>query len=178
MKIFAGPGKCALNALQLVAGLVVSVGPVHGAQGAQTSVFEWRDAQGVVSYSQSAPPATVKNFTVKKIETQTFSPAQQQAIKAHLAREDAAMQAESARFRHRVASADARINAAIAHLARAEQALKAGREPRPGERKHNAGGGSRLLQSFFERQSRRDEAARQAREQLAIAYREREAIRP
>jgi hypothetical protein len=175
MKIFGSPR---ISALKHVAGLLVSVGLAHGAQGAQTTVFEWRDAQGVVSYSQSAPPAAVKNFTVKKIETQSFTAAQQQAIKAQLAYEDAEMQAESTRFRHRVASADALINAAIGHLARAEQALKAGREPRPGERKHNAGGGSRLLQSFFERQSRLDEAARQAREQLAVAYREREAIRP
>ena len=158
--------------------MALAFGVTHGALAAQASLYEWRDARGVISYSQFAPPAGVKNFTVREIDTQNFTPAQQLAIKAQLARGEGALQAESSQIRQRIASADAGVDRALANLAQAERALQPGREPLPGERLHNAGGGSRLLASYFERQRQLEKAVQQAREQLTEAYRLRDALQP
>ncbi len=161
-----------------VVAMALAFGVTQGALAAQTSVYEWRDASGVISFSQSAPPAGVKDFTIRKIDTQDFTPAQWLEIKAQLASDDAAPQADASQIRQRIASADAGVNRALDSLAQAERALKSGREPLPGERLHNAGGGSRLLASYFERQRQLEEAVQQAREQLTEAYRLRDAIQP
>ncbi len=160
-----------------VVAIGLALGVAHDALSAQTSVYEWRDASGVISYSQFAPPAGVKNLTVRQIDTKDFTPAQRLAIEAQLLRDDKAL-ADTSRIRERIASADAAVDLALVQLAQAERALKGGREPLPGERLHNAGGGSRLLASFFTRQRQLAETAQQAREQLTEAYRLRDAIQP
>ena len=55
-------------------------------------------------------------------------------------------------------------------LARAEQALRKGRTPLPGERRGLAGGGSRLDASYFARIQRLEDAVKAARQRLDKAY--------
>ena len=57
-------------------GLVVAsilVGVVQGALADQTKVYEWRDANGTLSYSQQQPaPGTQGGITCREIDTKTL----------------------------------------------------------------------------------------------------------
>lgn len=150
----------------------------HAVLAAPTPLYDWREPGGAVSYSQFPPPAKVQNDQTREVDTRSFTPAQKLAIRTQLGGEDAAAQADATHFRQRVVSADTGVNAALRQLNDAERALKSGREPRPGERRHNAGGGSRLLATYFERQRRLDEAVQQARDRLNEAYRLRDELQP
>ena len=155
----------------------LGLGSSYVARADQTRLYEWREPGGAVSYSQS-PPARGTKYAVREVDTQTFTPAQKLAIKSQLAGEQAATQAEAAYYRQRIATADAGVSSALSTLTSAERALRLGRAPGPGERRGNAGGGTRLLASFFERQRRLDEAVQHAREQLAAADQARGNIQP
>lgn len=67
---------------------------------ADQKVYEWRDARGVLSYSQQPPPSEAHGrVTTREIDTKTFTPTQRVAIAAHLAGIDATAAADSKRFR-------------------------------------------------------------------------------
>ena len=51
----------------------------------ETTVFEWREANGVTSYSQRPPPPGTRGVTSKSIDTQSFTPSQRAAVLAELA---------------------------------------------------------------------------------------------
>ncbi len=65
--------------------------------------------------------------------------------------------------------ASAELEAARARLAEAQQQFDAGKEPLPGERTGNAGGGSRLNESYWQRQAANEAAVARAREQVQRA---------
>ena len=144
----------------------------------QTKVFEWRDASGHVSYSNVAPPPGTKGVTSREIETRSFTPAQRIAIEAQLARVDAAGLAASKRFRDGVDAADLAIDAALRRLTRAEDALRAGRQPRAGDRIGTAGGYSRLRVGYLDRQQQLEDAVQAAQAGVDEAYRLRSTIVP
>jgi len=163
-------------------GLVVAsilVGVVQGALADETKVYEWRDANGTLSYSQQQPaPGTQGGITCRDIDTKTFTPAQQVAIAAHLARTDAAETADSKRFRGRVDAADRAVTETLRQLAAAERSLRTGRAPRGGERVGNAGGGTRLRADYFDRQTQLEAAVQTAHAKVDEAYRLRAEIKP
>ena len=144
----------------------------------ETKVFEWRDAKGVVSYSQNPPPPGTQGVTSREIETKTFTPAQRAAIKAHLAEIDAAAQADSALYREQVTAADQKVNRSLQSLSRAERAASDGRVPKAGERVGNVGGGSRLRSEYFDRQRQLEDAIQQAKGKVDEAYSLRSQIIP
>ncbi len=144
----------------------------------ETKVFEWRDSQGVVSYSQSPPPPGTRGVTSLEIDTKTFTPAQRAAVKANLAHIDAVERADSARFRAQVTAADQAVSRALRSLSQAERAARDGRAPRAGDRIGNAGGGSRLRPEYLDRQKRLEDAIQQARDCVDEAYRRRGQITP
>jgi hypothetical protein len=65
--------------------------------------------------------------------------------------------------------ASAQLDSARARLAEAQQRLEAGKEPLPGERTGNQGGGSRLNELYWQRQSANEAAVAQARDQVKRA---------
>ena len=143
-----------------------------------TKIYAWRDARGVVSYSQNPPPAGTRGATSREIDTRSFTPAQSAAVKSYLAGLDAAELADARRFRGQVDVADRAVGNAVQSLARAERAFHQGRAPVAGERVGNAGGGSRLRPAYFARQKQLELAVEQARARLSDAYRARGAISP
>lgn len=144
----------------------------------ETKIFEWRDAKGVTSYSQNPPPQGIRGVTSLEVDTKNLTPAQRAGVKAHLAQIDAAEQADSARFRGQIASADQTVNRALRSLSQAERAARDGRTPHAGERVGNAGGGSRLRSEYFDRQKRLEDAIQDARVSVDEAYRLRGQILP
>ena len=155
------------------------VGFVQGALADETKIYEWRDASGALSYSEQPPaPGTQGGITSREIDTKTFTPAQQVAIAAHLARTDAAETADSKRFRGQVDAADRVVTEALQQLAAAERSLRTGRTPRAGERVGNAGDGTRLRADYFDRQQQLDDAVQAAHAKVDEAYRRREEIKP
>ena len=165
-----------LQLLALTATFASCVGQVARAD--ETKVFEWRDAKGVVTYSQNPPPPGTPGVTSLEIDTKTFTPAQRAAVKAHLAQIDAAGQADSARFRAQVAAADQTVNRALRSLSQAERAARDGRAPHAGERIGNAGGGTRFRAEYFDRQKYLEDAIQQAKVRVEEAYRRRSQIIP
>ena len=144
-----------------------------------TKVYEWREPNGVVSFSKDLPPAG-SNGAVKtrEIDTRSFTASQIAAIKSRLARVDALEMADSKRFQVKLETADRNVAVALRQLAQAERSLHDGRTPRAGERLGNAGGGSRLLASYFERQKQLESAVREARTAVEQAYASRSEIAP
>ncbi len=143
-----------------------------------TKLYEWRDAKGVVSYSQQAPPSSARDVVRREIDTRSFTPAQQAAAKSYLGGLDAAELTDAKRFRRQVADADKSVDRALQALAGEERAFRQGRAPLAGERVGNAGGGTRLRPSYFDRQQRLELAVERARAQLADAYRARSDVKP
>ena len=167
------PGPVAGLVVALLLGLAVA----PGARAADTTkVYAWRSADGTVSYAQVPPPPGTPDVTSQEIDTRSFTPAQTAAVRAHLAGLDAAELAGARRFRQQLTADDMAVAGAVRALDRAERAFRQGREPLPGERVGNAGGGSRLRPAYFERQKRLELAVEQARTRLNDAYRARDGI--
>lgn len=160
-------------------GALMLAGVGQGALADETKVYEWRDASGALSYSQQPPPSgTQGGFTSREIDTKTFTPAQQVAIAAHLARINAAETAGSKRFRGQVNAADRTVTTALRQLAAAERSMRTGRAPLADERVGNAGGGSRLRADYFDRQKQLEAAVQTAHAKVDEAYRLRAEIKP
>lgn len=165
--------------LELLVLIVTFTGcAVQTALADETKIFEWRDAKGVVSYSQNPPPPGTQGVTSREIETRIFTPAQRAAVKAHLAQIDAAAQADSALYRAQITAADQNVNRALRSLSRAESAASKGRLPHAGERVGNAGGGSRLRSEYFDRQKQLEDAIHDAKVKVDEAYSQRSQIIP
>lgn len=165
--------------IQILA-LAAIVGPCAAnlAVAGETEVFEWREANGVISYSQKPPPTGTSGVTSREIDTKTLTPAQRAAVRARLAAVDAAQQADSARYRAELADADKAVARAVQALWAAEHAARSGRSPNAGERVGNAGGGSRLRTEYFARQKALEDTVQEARSQVDETYRKRSAIAP
>ena len=176
----AGPGIAArrVGARPLLVLLLLLCGDPAAMAATSTTLFEWRDAQGVVSYSQNPPPAGTRGATSREIDTRNFTPAQAAAVKSYLAGLDATQAADARRFRRQVNAADKAVATAVQELARAERAFRVGRVPLAGERVGNARGGSRLRPEYFARQKKLEVAAEQLRTKLSDAYRARNDIAP
>jgi len=166
------PGRPLVFAATLWAGLA------SAALADVTKVFEWREASGAVSFSQEAPPPGTKGVTVREVDSGTFTPAQKLAIRAQLARLDAAQRADATRFREQLTASDRAVNQALRRLTHAEQAVSDGRTPASGERVGNANGNSRLRNAYFDRQKQLEIRVQEARADVELAYRVRAELMP
>jgi hypothetical protein len=138
------------------------------------TIYEWRDAHGVKSFSQLPPPAGTPDVTSQQIQTQTLTPAERAAVKARLLGADANARAKAEAYQRQLDAADQAVNRALQALALAEQAARQGRTPQPGERVGIVGGHTRLRTDYFDRQSLLEQAVEQARARLNEAYRQRD----
>ena len=160
-----------MRSVQLVAAAAaLTFGQVGAVLADVTQVFEWREASGVLSFSQEPPPPGTMGVTVRVIETASLSPAQRLAIQVRLAGLEAAQQADAKRIANQSAAADRTVSLALQRLSTAEQAIRSGRAPRAGERVGNADGGTRLRTTYFDRQSALETAAQDARTGVEHAY--------
>lgn len=128
---------------------------------------------GEVTYASQPVPGARESI---RIEVEALSPEQRRAA-LELRREDRALAADIRTRENAWKRVDREILAAQKALARAESALRKGRTPLPGERRGNAGGGSRLTQAYFDRLRGLELSVERAKERLDRAYAARNALK-
>lgn len=160
-----------LNLSLCVVSFAISAATAH-AEG----LYKWRDKNGIVTYSQTAPQG-VDASAVETVHVTTLTPAQQRAALSLLRKDERTGNEYAKKLEQSWNRVDAKISAAIRDLHKAEAALKTGRAPQPGERLGNAGGGSRLTQGYFDRLHALEKNIDHARHTLDNAYQERNALR-
>lgn len=139
-------------------------------------LYKWRDKNGVVTYSQTAPQGADAG-AVETVNVNTLTPAQQRAALQLLHKDERTGNDYARKLEQSWNRVDAEISAALRDLHKAEAALKTGRAPQPGERLGNAGGGSRLTQAYFDRLHALEKKIDHAKLALDKAYQERNALR-
>lgn len=136
---------------------------------ADTLIYKWIDKDGVVSYSQSMPTEQgAHNVTTMKIDTLPVD--QQRAATRMLAQLEKLSNIETAAREKRLATADQRIDSALARLQQAEHKLSEGSTPTGYDRVGNVGGHARLRDTYFERISQLQADVDQAQQTLNNAY--------
>ena len=146
-----------------------------GAAGAATQyLYKAGEPDGsVTEAAQPAPDAT----RVERIDIQTLSPEQRRAAHRLLQRDQATIKRGYAIRQKEWQAADDGITRAQKALAHAEQALRNGRTPLPGERRGMVNGKSRLDAKYFARIKRLEDAVNAARKRLDRAYEARDNLR-
>ncbi|MEO8717811.1 MAG: DUF4124 domain-containing protein [Burkholderiales bacterium] len=137
-------------------------------------IYKSSGADGAVTYSSEPVPNAVK---IEKLDIKTLSAEQQRAALRLLRVEGKALESDYAARERAWNRVDREIVNATRALSRAEAALQTGREPLPGERRGNAGGGSRLSASYFERLHGLEAGVLKAKQRLDDAYRARNELR-
>ena len=149
-----------MSRISRIAAILVLALLAQGALG-QATLYKSILKDGRVVYGEKPAPDAVK---VEAIKTDTSK----QGIVPPTAKEStAAQQLNDAQ--ERKAAAGERVRALEEKVKQAEAALAAGKEPEPGERSGTAGGGSRLNDSYWERQKALEQAVGQAKAELANA---------
>ena len=161
----------ALSAFAFTAALALLPGAA-GAAG-QTIYKSW-EPDGRVSYAAQPEPNATK---VERIDIQTLSPEQRRAAHRLLQMDQATIKQGYAILQREWTKVDSEITRAQKALAHAEQALRKGRTPLPGERRGLAHGGSRLDAEYFARIKHLEDAVNAARERLDKAYQARNNLR-
>ena len=155
------------------AGLALLLG-VSGAPALQAqTLYEWHERNGTVVYSQF-PPAPKEGAAPRTIRLQDLAgPERATALRVAAQSVPAASPG-----RRPLALADARVGRAVSGLQRAEQALRGGQSPRPGERQHLVNGHSRLTKAYFDRIAGLEAQVARARAEVQAAYAQRDALVP
>jgi hypothetical protein len=141
------------------------------------SIYKSTGRDGMITYSSRPVPDARESV---ELDVQTLSPEQRRATqllrtqdKARSAQIDAELSARENEWRR----VDREILSAQKELAHAESAQQKGREPLPGERRENVGGGSRLSEAYFQRLHQAELRVEQARQHLDQAYAARNALK-
>jgi hypothetical protein len=134
-------------------------------------IYEWREPDGTLTYGQK-PPASTPAGMVRELHL----PAEPPSRRAAALRVQAAAQPAVSSDVRSLRRADARIALALTSLDKAENALRDGQQPRPGERRHLVNGHSRLTRAYFDRIASLEAAVTKAREALQAAYTERDSL--
>jgi hypothetical protein len=146
-----------------------------GAAGAAgQAIYKSWEPDGSVTYAAQPEPNATK---VQRIDIQTLSPEQRRAAHRLLLMDQATIKKGDAILQREWTKVDNDITRAQKALAHAEQALRDGRTPLPGERLGMRGGGSRLDAKYFARIKRLEDAVNAARKRLDKAYETRNNLR-
>ena len=137
-------------------------------------IYKSWEPDGSVTYAAQPEPNATK---VERIEIQTLSPEQRRAAHRLLQMDQKTIKQGYAILQREWNKVDNDITRAQKALQRAEQALRNGRTPLPGERLGMRGGGSRLDAKYFARIKRLEEAVDAARKRLDKAYEARNNLR-
>jgi Domain of unknown function (DUF4124) len=137
-------------------------------------IYKSWEPDGRVTYAAQPEPNATK---VERIEIQTLSPEQRRAAHRLLQMDQKTIKQGYAILQREWTKVDNDITRAQKALQHAEQALRKGRVPLPGERRGLAGGGSRLDASYFARIKRLEDAVDAARQRLDRAYQARNDLR-
>lgn len=135
-------------------------------------VFEWREPDGTVAYSDQIPTAAQGTVT-RTLTVQNVSDANRAAL-VRLGSQTVPSEHPS---RQILADADSTVAQAIAQLQQAELALQAGQVPQPGERSGLVNGHSRLNSAYFERIKALEAQVGKARIKMQSAYAQRDVLK-
>lgn len=133
----------------------------------QAQLYRYVGPDGRTVFADSVPPDArqVERIAPEDTVSPTQAAAQRRRVEQEQAQEKAEEQAELERSAQRRAQFDAAydaLQAAKADLEAARQRLQDGAEPLPGERIGNRGGGTRLRESYFQRQAQLKADAQEA----------------
>ncbi len=141
------------------------------------TIYRSIGSDGEVTYSARPLPGAREQTA---IDSETLSPEERRAslllrrAQSKIAA-DVAAQLKSRENQWR--QVDREIVDAQKALATAETALQNGRTPRPGERRGDVGGGSRLSEAYFRRLRDLETQVKKAKVPLDVAYSQRDALR-
>ena len=141
------------------------------------TIYRSVGANGEVTYSSQPVPGARE---YKAIEIESLTPEERRAGLLLHEQDKALSDKLGAQLKARKDAwdqADREITAAESALADAESALQEGREPLPGERISNAGGGTRLTEAYFQRLQDLEAQVKLAKERLDKAYEARNALK-
>ena len=146
-----------------------------GAAGAgEQYVYKSWAPDGSVTYASKPEPGATK---VERIGIQTLSPEQRRAAHRLLLMDQKTIKKGDQILQKKWQAVDDEITRAQQNLHDAEQALRNGRTPLPGERRGLAGGGSRLDAKYFARIKHLEDAVKAAQKRLDKAYEARNNLR-
>jgi len=141
-----------------------------GAEQAGETIYKSFESNGEVSYSWRPDPGALR---AEAIEVNALTPEQRRAVE-RLRREEVragrAADSYARGLQDQWVRVDVELRQALAELQKAEAALSAGRTPLPGERRANAGGGSRLTQAYFDRLHDLELGVERSKQRLDNAY--------
>ena len=141
------------------------------------TVYKSTRADGSVVYSDAPVPGAAR---VERYELVPLSPEEAARAVQQRAQELRRIDEANERQRQRELAwdrADAEVKAALDDLKGAQQRLRLGVEPLPGERTGIGGGRSRLNEAYYKRMQRLEEEVTQAVNRLDRAYAARNALR-
>lgn len=141
------------------------------------TIYRSTGSDGEITYSAQPVPGAAESVAV---DIPSLTPELRRAARRLRLEErkiSRTVTADVNRIEEQWRQVDREIIAAQQALAKAESTLQAGREPHPGERRGNVGGGSRLTESYFRRLGDLESRVERARVRLARAYEERNALR-
>ncbi len=162
-----------MKALIALAFAALAALPLAGNAATQNIYKSWLP-DGSVTYAAQPVPGATK---IERIDVQTLSPEQRRAAHRLLQMDQATIRQGDAILQREWTKVDNEITHAQKALAGAEQALRNGRTPLPGERLGMRGGGSRLDARYFARIQRLEDAVNAARKRLDKAYQARNNLR-
>ena len=135
-------------------------------------MFEWRETDGTVVYSDQRPTAAqgeiTRTLTVKNLSD---------GNRAALVRLGSQTVPAEHPFRQMLVNADNTVAQAVTHLQQAESALQRGQVPQPGERSGLVNGHSRLNSTYFERIILLEAQVQEARLKMQSAYAQRDELK-
>ncbi len=140
------------------------------------TIYKSTGQDGEITYAWQPVPGARKSVA---LDIQTLSPEQRRAAQLLRAQDKALSAQVSAELNGRENEwrrVDREILSAQGELAQAESALQKGRAPLPGERRGDAGGGSRLTNAYFERLRQAEIRVEHAKQGVDKAYAARNAL--
>lgn len=152
----------AIVACCLTAALACTAGAAHAQR-----VFKYVMPNGQVVYSDKPVPGG--RLVDELAPAPPVDPAAAQQRQENTEDRRDALRERLAERESQIQRAQADLNEARARLAAAERQLEQGKEPLPGERTGNVGGGSRLNEMYWQRQSANEAAVAQARAEVQRA---------
>ncbi|MBE7417447.1 MAG: hypothetical protein HS128_06740 [Ideonella sp.] len=153
------------GALAAALGVTLWLAAVPAGQAQQ--VMRWRQPDGTTAYSVMPPAAGAS--AVREVHL-AATPA------SAVVRSPAAVHELTGATPSELRDADAKVARAHDALAQAEQAVRAGQEPLPGERQRLVNGHSRLTSAYFDRIAALESAVARARAELRAAQSQRAAL--
>jgi hypothetical protein len=141
------------------------------------TLYKSTDSDGRVIYSDKPVPGAVEIEGARSVPIDPENAARIEEERKKLRQQGEEFEQRERKREQALDDAQAEVNAAMDALKEAQRRREAGVEPLPGERLGDAGGGSRLAPSYFERLRTLDGEVGAAQQRVDQAYARRNDVR-